>query len=94
MHLPFDPLADILYQPGHHGVWKVFRQPTQALVTHAFTQYVYTSVTTVVPPTAIHLAFASPGPGQTLHIQGSCLKPLPILPAHSLSDHIRQWWKT
>jgi len=27
VHLPYDPLADTLYQPGHHGVWRVFWQP-------------------------------------------------------------------
>ncbi len=27
VHLPYDPDSDVLYQPGHHGVWRVFQQP-------------------------------------------------------------------
>jgi len=93
VHLPYDPESDVLYQPGHHGVWQVFQQPPQALVTNSFTWYVYTGATTSIPPSTYHLAFASPRPGQTLHLQGSCPKPLPVLPADSLAAHIHQLWK-
>jgi len=50
-------------------------------------------VTTAVPPTAYHLAFALPGPAQMLHFQGSSTKPLPILPMATLSEHIHGLWK-
>jgi len=67
--------------------------PPQALVTNSFTHYVYTGAITSVPPSAYHLAFASPGPGQTLHWQGSCPKPLLVIPVDSLVAHICQLWK-
>jgi len=65
----------------------------QALVTNSFTHYFYAGATTSIPPSAYHLAFASPRPGQTLHWQGSCPKPLPVLPVDSLAAHICQLWK-
>jgi len=53
----------------------------------------YTRAATTVPPTAYHIAFASPGPAQTLHFQGSSLQPIPPPPAATLSDHIIYLWK-
>jgi len=71
----------------------VFWQPPNALVIHEFTCYAYMGVTAVVPPTANHLAFASPGLAQMLHLQGLSLKPLLILPAETLSEHMHGLWK-
>jgi len=83
----------MLYQPGHHGIWQVFSKLPNALVTNSFTCYNYTSVATLVPATAYHLAFAPPGPAQTLHFQGSCLQPIPPPLATTLSEHVIQLWK-
>jgi len=92
VHLCYSPASNMLYQPSHHRVWDSFWQPPNALVTHSFTCYAYMDVTAAVPPIASHLGYASPGLAQTLHLQG-CLKPLPILPAITLSDHIHGLWK-
>jgi len=93
VHIPYDPALDLLYQPGHHGVWRVFTKLPQALVTNSFTHYTYTRATPVVPPTAYHLAFTSPGPAQMVHFQGSSLQPIPSLLASTLSDHLLHLWK-
>jgi len=45
------------------------------------------------PFTAYHLAFASPGPAQMLHFQGSCPQPIPPPPAMTLSEHVIHLWK-
>ncbi len=93
VHIPYDPALDLLYQPGHHGVWRVFTKLPHALVTNSFTCYTYTRATPVVPPMAYHLAFASPGPAQTVHFQGSSLQPIPSPLASTLSDHLLHLWK-
>jgi len=72
-----NPASDTLYQPGHHGVWRVLSKLPNALVTNSSTCYNFTSVATSVPATAYHLAFAQPGPAQTLPLQGPCLQPIP-----------------
>jgi len=77
VHLPYDLASNVLYQPGHHGVWYILWQPPNALVMNRFTCYAYMGVTTTVPPTAYYLAIASPELAQMLHFQGSSLKPLP-----------------
>ncbi len=72
VYIPYDPALDLLYQPGHHGVWQVFTKLPNTLVTNSFMHYTYTSgAATIVPPMAYHIAFASPGPAQTVHFQGS-----------------------
>jgi len=63
------------------------------LVTNSFTRYTYTRAATTVPPTASHIAFASPGPAQTLHFQGSSLQPIPLPPSGTLSEHLQHLWK-
>jgi len=93
VHIPYDPALDLLYQPGHHGVWHVFTKPPNALVTNSFMRYTYTRAATTVPPTAYHLAFASPGPAQMLHFQGSSPQPIPPLPPNTLSAHLLQLWE-
>ena len=93
VHIPYDPALDLLYQPGHHGVWRIFTKLPNALVTNSFTHYTYTRATTTVPPTAFHIAFASPGPAQTLHFQGSSPQPIPQPPAETLSAHLIHLWK-
>ena len=62
VHIPYDPALDLLYQPGHHGVWHVFTKLPNALVTNSFMHYMYTRAATSVPPMAYHLAFASWAP--------------------------------
>jgi len=42
---------------------------------------------------AYHLAFACPGPAQTVHFQGSSPQPIPLPPASTLSDHLLHLWK-
>ncbi len=93
VHILYDPSSDLLYQPGHHGVWWVFTKLPNALVTNSFTCYTYNSVATSVPSTAYHLAFASPGPAQMLHFQGSCPQPIPPPPGMTLSEHFIHLWK-
>jgi len=81
VNIPYDPALDLLYQPGHHVVWHVFTKLPNALVTNSFMHYMYTRAATTVPPMAYHIAFASPGPVQMLHFQGSSLQPIPPPPA-------------
>ncbi len=78
VHIPYGPAMDLLYQLGHHGVWQVFTKLPNALVTNSFMHYMYTRAATSVPPMAYHLAFASAGPAQRLHFQGSSLQPIPL----------------
>jgi len=78
VQIPYDPALDLLYQPGHHGVWRVFSKLPNALVTNSFTRYTYTRATPTVPPAAYHIAFAPPGPAQTVHFQGSSLQAIPL----------------
>jgi len=78
VHIPYDPALDLLYQPGHHEVWQMFSKLPNALVTNSFTCYTYTRATLTVPPVAYHMAFASPGPAQTVHFQGPSLQPTPL----------------
>jgi len=93
VQIPYDPALDLLYQPGHHGVWWVFSKLPNALVTNSFMCYTYTRATPTVPPAAYHIAFASPGPAQTVHFQGSSLQAIPPPPATTLSDHLLHLWK-
>jgi len=79
VHIPYDPALDLLYQPGHHGVWWVLTKLCNALVTNSFTHYTYTRAAPTVPSAAYHIAFASPGPAQTVHFQGSSPQPLHLL---------------
>ena len=44
-------------------------------------------------PPWLTVAFASPGPSQMLHFQGSSLQPIPPPSATTLSDHIIHLWK-
>jgi len=53
----------------------------------------YTRAATTVPPMASHIAFASLGPVQMLHFQGSSLQAISPPPATTLSDHIIYIWK-
>ncbi len=53
----------------------------------------YTRATNTVPPMAYHIAFASPGPAQMLHFQGSSPQPIPPLPTNTLSVHLLHLWK-
>jgi len=70
-----------------------FTKPPNALVTNSFTHYMYPRAATIVAPTAYHIAFASPGPAQMLHFQGSSLQPIPPPPAATLSAHLLHLWK-
>ncbi len=93
VHIPYDPSLDLLYQPGHHGVWHIFTKPPNASVTNSFMCYTYPRAATIVPPMAYHIAFASPGPAQMLHFQGSSLQPIPPPPTDTLSAHLLYLWK-
>jgi len=93
VQIPYDPALDLLYQLGHHGVWHVFSKLPNALVTNSFTHYTYTRATPTVPPAAYHIAFAPPGPAQTVHFQGSSLQAIPPPMATTLSAHLLLLWK-
>ncbi len=92
VHLPYDLASDVLYQPSHHGVWCFLTAP-QCPGNAWICPLCLRGCHCCSYPTANTLPLP-PRTTPNAHLQeGLSLKPLPVLPAETLSEHTHGIWK-